>query len=274
METKSIQENIFSIHYCVNEKPKGTVFYFHGGGFVASSESDLPSYQFEALLNKFDMALVDYPLAPDVSLKDILAITEEAILSVIEANTHTDLHLDNIVFYGRSAGAYMAANLCSRFIRDNKRVPDQLIMLYGYTHFNDEAFNTPSPYYDSRVNLTVPQEKHILSLKKSPSSRYTRTLLYMQARKTGKWLDYLSITDDTINEYDVRAYLSSFPHTFLGYSKHDPDVDPSHSKLLEQFIPNTNVFVSDSKDHVFDQNLHAETEEFLKQLLSFLDSDE
>lgn len=271
MKTNQEFSDILTIKYCTTTKSKGTLFYFHSGGFMASSAFDLPKYQFDQLNKIYDVVLVRYPLAPEVSLDIILKETKEAVVQMFHDQNYENLCEKSIIFYGRSAGAYLAAYLCSKLIKEGIRVPDKLILLYGYAHFNDEAFYAPLAYYQNKTTLTLQQEKQILSMKKSNISRFQRTLLYMNARKLGTWFDYLSIHQDSLKEYNLMDNLSSFPTTFLGYSKYDPDVDPNHSKILEQFIPNTSVFISDSKDHVFDQSQNEETKVFLKRLISFLD---
>lgn len=269
METTRINDMLTTLN-CTGNQTKGTLFYFHGGGFVASSETDLPSFQLEALVRLYDVVLVDYPLSPEVPLMTILRKTTIAIEQALELDSQTNFNKETIVFYGRSAGAYLAAYVCSQFIKHNKKVPDKLILLYGYAHFNDEAFRTPSKYYKDRVNLTPNQEKEILSLKKSASSRFSRTLIYMQARKAGRWFDYLSISNEMLEELDVRKYVDRFPATLLAYSKHDPDVHPSHSQELAQMIPNIELFISESNDHAFDQIRNAETKIFLTKLIDFI----
>jgi acetyl esterase len=269
MENKH-QDDMFSITYCTSSVVKGTLFYFHGGGFVASSAYDLPQYQLKELKERYDIVLVDYPLAPEVPLQSILQQTYRSIQKLLNQEINKDLHIESIVFYGRSAGAYMAMYLTSKLVEDKQRIPDQLILLYGYTHFNDEAFLKSSPYYQDKSSLTTQQEKDILSLKKTTTSRFQRTLVYMNARKTGKWLDYLSIKKDELDDYNLLNYLNYFPKTFIGYAFNDPDVDFEHSKVMERLIPDTHVFTSHSDNHMFDQDLNSETKQLMIQLIDFL----
>lgn len=264
------QEVKFKIHHCINDSSKGTIFYFPGGGFISSSAIDLPRYQLEAFTGLFDVVTVDYPLAPEMALKDILIKTKKAVSNFITNEFDNKINLSSIVFYGRSAGSYLVAYLCSQFMIEGKDYPQRLIMLYGYSDFNDEAFLTPSTYYQHRPALTAQEERQILALSDSPASRFQRVLLYIHARKTGRWLDYLSINKNNIHDYNLNEYLPNFPPTFLAYSKQDPDVNLHHSVNMEALIPKTQVFVSQSVDHMFDQKPNKETEHFMQQLLAFL----
>lgn len=88
----------------------GTVVYFHAGYWQSRDKS-----QFRFLAPAFnaldwDMALVNYPLCPEVGVTDIVSSARRSLLQVAE---HRRLHgrTGPVVVCGHSAGAHLAVEL-------------------------------------------------------------------------------------------------------------------------------------------------------------------
>lgn len=82
----------------------GTVLHFHGGGWALGSVCEQDAFLAElAQRTGVTARSIDYPLAPETSLPDILDIAADTLQSVIE-NHHTG----PIAIVGESAGAHVA----------------------------------------------------------------------------------------------------------------------------------------------------------------------
>lgn len=259
---QSSYELIKSIH----SKALGTILYFHGGGFMASTPYDLPKYQRE-YFKDFDMFLIDYPLAPQNTLTSIL----ESVESIVDQLFEDELYNQGpIIFYGRSAGSYMASYVYARRKAKNLKNASGLVLFYGYYHFEDNQFNQPSMYYRGKSRLDELSATQILEQKLTLSSRMNRLLVYMYAREKGRWLDYLGIDRNTISHFNLESTLVEFPLTFLAASIYDPDVNVEYTKQMVSQIKEVTVFYSQSNEHAFDQVEDEDTKHLFSSIVLFL----
>lgn len=96
-------------------KPLGTVVYFHAGYWQSRDKS-----QFRFLVPAFnamgwDMALVNYPLCPEVSVVSIVASAAQALQKVL-VRQHQSGRYGPIVLCGHSAGAHLAVELALKHL--------------------------------------------------------------------------------------------------------------------------------------------------------------
>lgn len=89
------------------------VVWIHGGGFVAGSRAEIANYARLLAGDGFAVAVVDYPLAPEVQYPVPVQRLAQA-LRHLSQHAH-DLHLDRerLVLGGDSAGAQLAAQLAA-----------------------------------------------------------------------------------------------------------------------------------------------------------------
>lgn len=93
-----------------NTHYKGTIIYFHGGGLIFGQRDDLPAPYIDLMTEAgYGILTVDYLLAPESSLDQIMASTTQAVAWFIES-AQAELSLAYLDYYlmGRSAGAYIA----------------------------------------------------------------------------------------------------------------------------------------------------------------------
>ena len=98
-----------------------TLFYFHGGGFVAGSKNmgdPLAATEATYLLDDicaagYNIVNVDYALVPDYRFPVPLIQANKAFAYIQEHADEYHLNMDNVVIMGSSAGAIMASQLGS-----------------------------------------------------------------------------------------------------------------------------------------------------------------
>lgn len=87
-------------------EPRGTVVFFHGGYWRAFSKDDF-SWVADGFVDLgFSVAILNYPLCPDVTLRDIVGSTRRAF-AALHGEHLGSAERDRIVVTGHSAGGYL-----------------------------------------------------------------------------------------------------------------------------------------------------------------------
>ncbi|MDF2571720.1 MAG: hypothetical protein K0R55_3324, partial [Sporomusa sp.] len=129
------EENIklnASLYRTKKNRQNVTIIYFHGGGLLYGVRDDLPElYISQFLQSGYDFLALDYPLAPESKLDQILKSASD-MLSFYLKNFDTIFNLEKntYVLFGRSAGAYLSFMLCDMLIKNKDLLPAALISLY------------------------------------------------------------------------------------------------------------------------------------------------
>lgn len=274
METIDIEVNGIlhqaSLHRSMVPGAHRTIVYYHGGGFIFGDKDDLPAYA----IRKFtetgcDLVCMEYPKAPEMSLKGICDFTEKQLDWLMENNSRLQLSSDYILF-GRSAGGYLVMMLTKRMMAKQAKVPDKVIVFYGYETFDSDDFRSPSEHYLMYPRLTWNDVHSAIDsgivFKTSLMKRYP---LYIYARQTGNWLKLLGIDQNSLSE-ETEVNIADFPKIWLAASRFDQDVNYSHSEQMNKKYNNSLIFTSSQTKHEFDQNDNQETSDLYKQLLAWL----
>jgi arylformamidase len=90
---------------------RGTFVYFHAGYWQARDKSLFRFIAPELLPHGIDVALVNYPLCPDVSLPELVAATRASIPAVLNHAAATGRGGASVIAAGHSAGAHIAVEL-------------------------------------------------------------------------------------------------------------------------------------------------------------------
>lgn len=251
-----------NLHRTPANRKNVTIIYLHGGGLLYGVRDDLPKLYINKFLHSgYDFLALDYPLAPESKLNQILSSIFDMLTYYIK-NTESAFQLknNNYVLFGRSAGAYLAFMLCNRLIHNKALLPAAIISLYGYTKLTEIQFNTPSKYYNKLPG--APEESIQKIIADSPvtygpiDSRFS---LYIKARQDGTWTNYLCSPEDPATYSLADETLRSFPPTILAASTLDPDVPFKMSKALLKFIPDSHLITLYKEVHDFDRDVNDES---------------
>jgi arylformamidase len=94
------------------DAPKGTVVFIHGGFWRVSSKDEM-SWIAEAFLDDgYSVALLNYPLCPDVSLETLIECVRRSFAR-LRTEILNEAERRRIVVTGHSAGGYLAAALAA-----------------------------------------------------------------------------------------------------------------------------------------------------------------
>lgn len=240
-------------HSAMNRKDK-TIVYLHGGGLLYGDKNDLPEPYLNLFLSSgYDFLALDYPLAPETKLPDILASIQSG-LQWFQTHAVSDLSLDSAdyLLFGRSAGAYLALLTAS----SSTVKPVAIISLYGYHSLREASFRIPSRHYLAYQRLVKADVERLLSrVPIVTGEKELRFALYVYARQSGTWLSYLMDDIKEARNYSLNdEQLATLPPTYLAAATADPDVPYQLSKILSQKIPFAKLSTIDSEIHDFDRD--------------------
>lgn len=251
-----------TIYFDTEQKAKAAILYFHGGGLLYGTRTDLPQLHLQFLTgNGYRIIACDYPLAPAAKLEQILAdvcasvnhyIENPAFYSV-DGGDAADGEALPYFLWGRSAGAYLC--LLAGAGGTLAKKPAGIISYYGYGFLCDGWFLTPSNYYCSLPPVgesalsAVPSEIH------AGGDLNTHYSVYVYARQTGKWIDliYTGRQKFFYIDYTLRTCDKLPCPLFCAHSTGDTDVPYSEFlELCSKYRPKR--FVASHNMHDFDRD--------------------
>lgn len=243
--------SIEATYYPAIQGQNGLIIYFHGGGLIYGQKDDLPTLYLEKLtLAGYSLLTLDYPLAPETKLDAILQIIT---LSLDWLFIHPIAEKDKpVYFFGRSAGGYLALYQAVKYFAEKIT---GVICFYGYYTLNDANFTLPNRYYLKypKVNSAIVKQLILNQpIVSAPISQ--RFPLYMAARQTGNWVDWLLPDHATASDYSLTLEdIKSINRLFLTASTKDPDVPARQSLRMAHANVNSQLVMVNSIDHDFDR---------------------
>lgn len=251
------------------ENMNPVIIYIHGGGLMYGNRNDLP----QAYLNMFlkagyPLLALDYYLAPEKSLSDIVSSTQAGIQYFTTHFADFGLSSSNYILFGRSAGAYLS---CQLLLGTNIPMPRAFIDFYGFANISAPAFKRPNTLYNSYPLISSEQFESMLS--KTPiinSSIESRFLLYVYARQSQKW-SQLILQQDSEEQFKSNQ-VDLFPPTYICHSTSDPDVPFSNAISLKAKIPNATLTTVSDKMHDFDRSVTPSTIQEYQKVITWLNT--
>lgn len=213
------------------------LIYFHGGGFVYGTRQDIPASLIALFQEQqYSVLTVDYLLAPNSSLVEILALNwqnfQELQATVLKDNP--------FCFCGRSAGGYLMLALTQQLLKEQQRLPEKLVNFYGYTDLS---------FIENKRVLQQP----LLSKEQVPSLNQTeivwddpqfqRYLPYVYWVQQQELTTIYGLTAEALSDYAIDPeLLVQFPPIFSSASSTDEEVPFRYSKGLKKvpkskFVP-------------------------------------
>ncbi len=277
-----------TLYFDTDHKPKACILYFHGGGLLYGTRTDLPKFHLTSMTEAgYCIIAYDYPLAPsaklDLILDDVCASINhyiEDFSSYYAAFTETPSESQTApaptkalpyFLWGRSAGAYLSllAGACGKFAKK----PAGILSYYGYGFLCDGWFMTPSNYYCALPSVNESALGAIPSGIHAAGDLNTHYSVYVYARQTGKWIDliYAGRQKFFYLDYTLRT-CEKFPcPLFCAHSTGDTDVPYSEFlELCNKYQPQR--FVASHNMHDFDRDTkNPVTMRLMEATLKFLD---
>jgi acetyl esterase/lipase len=182
---------------------------------------------------------IDYRLAPETKLPEIISDIEEAFRWPA-GDGAKQFHLDprRIVVVGESAGGYLTLVTGYRV----RPKPKALVALYGYGDLIGDWSSKPNPYPGYNLRKISREEAESQTdgtvISDSDKRKGDGGLIYMYYRQNGLWPEEVSgiarstIADKATPFEPIRNVTSHWPPTLLIHGTRDTDVPYEESELM------------------------------------------
>jgi len=265
--------------YETNHDNAPVVVYIHGGGLLWGTREDIQEEMVHLYTdNGFSLFSIDYRLAPETKLPDILEDVQDA-LTWIESEGPKQFSIDptRIAVVGSSAGGFLA--LCTGTFKNK---PTTIVSFYGYGDVSAKWAITPNNFY--REKYLVPKEiaKNLVSDQIITEGIVDeRFLLYLYARQTGEWVQAITGINPLVNKDEVQKFCPIFnitkdyPPTLFLHGTKDVDVPYEQSVYMRGALikagVETKLISILNGEHVFDKDFYNPVvQNALKQVIEFL----
>jgi acetyl esterase/lipase len=265
--------------YGTNRDFAPVVVYIHGGGLIWGTREDI----FEEIIqlyttNGFAVFSIDYRLAPESKLPDILEDVQDALFWLeFEGPKQFSIDPSKIAVTGGSAGGFLA--LCTGIFH---RKPRAIVSFYGYGDISTKWATNPSHFYRKKELISKELATLLLSnqiiTEASIESRY---LLYLYGRQQGVWVQEITGINPVLNQEEIlklcplHNVTKEYPPTLLLHGTNDTDVPYEQSvfmraALLKEGVK-TSLITIPNGEHVFEKDFHNPiVQDALSQVIDFL----
>jgi acetyl esterase/lipase len=243
--------------------PAPIVVWIHGGALIGGGRGAMQPVVREMLMEKgFAQVSIDYRLAPETKLPDIIDDVREAFRSICEAlPRQCNLDPSRVGVIGGSAGGYLTQMTGSAVAPR----PKALVSLYGYGDLVGPWYSVPDPFYCQLPRVSEEEARGVVGTE-PVSETYRggpdRFRFYLWCRQTGNWPKEILGIDPKTNDAAFAPYCPernvtrAYPPTLLLHGNADTDVPYQRSVDMAKKLSETGVehdFITiDGGPHGFD----------------------
>jgi acetyl esterase/lipase len=210
------------------------VVWIHGGALISGNRRSVPQDLLELCRDEgYALVSIDYRLAPEVKLPEIIADVEDAFRWLRGAGAkEAHLDADRIVVTGGSAGGYLTL-MTGVSVRPR---PKALVAYWGYGDVDGEWYTTPSEFYRKQVPQIDKAEAYkgvgrpVITGSEEGVDFRARGRFYLYLRQNGLWTKEVTGFDPTTEKAKldpycpVRNVTPEYPPTLLIHGTDDTDV--------------------------------------------------
>src|SRR5438067_7349235 len=210
------------------------VVWVHGGALISGNRSSVPPDLLGLCRDEgYALVSIDYRLAPEVKLPEIIADVEDAFRWLCGGGAKAcHLDPDRVVVTGGSAGGYLTL-MTGVVVRPRPRA---LVAYWGYGDVDGDWYTKPSEFYRKQVPLIDKAEAYkgvggkVITGSEDGVDFRARGRFYLYLRQNGLWTKEVTGFDPAtdrakLDRYcPVRNVSPEFPPTLLVHGTEDTDV--------------------------------------------------
>jgi acetyl esterase/lipase len=230
------------VHRDDGVEPRPVLVWIHGGALLMGNRNGLPRELLDwCRAEKLALVSIDYRLAPQVKLPDILSDVRDAFRWIREKGPEL-AHLDpkKIVVSGGSAGGYLT--LMTGIAVEPR--PTALVAFWGYGDVDGDWYTKPSEFYRSSKPLYDRDQTlkelapEVVTGPADKAQAEARSRYYLYLRQNGLWTREVTGFDPAkdkaaLDRYcPVRNVTSAYPPTLLIHGTEDTDVPYELSAVM------------------------------------------
>jgi acetyl esterase/lipase len=246
-ETK-IQADVYRAD---DRKMRPVVVWIHGGALVLGSRTGVPKDLLDLCRDEgYVLVSIDYRLAPEVKLPDIIADVRDASRWLRERGPkQLACDPDRLVVAGGSAGGYLTLMTGLEV----KPRPRALVAYWGYGDVDGDWYTKPSDFYRKQVPLVSKEEAYqavgqaALTGTASAAEQRARGRYYHYLRQNGLWTKEVTGFNPAterakLDPYcPVRNVTADYPPTLLIHGTEDTDVPYELSAAMDRELTRRKV---------------------------------
>lgn len=262
--------------YKTNREHAPVIVYIHGGGLLWGTREELTEELVKLYTdNGFAVFSIDYRLAPETKLPEILGDIKDALQWIeLEGPKQFGINAEKMAVIGGSAGGYLALNTGTF-----EKKPSAIVSFYGYGDISASWATTPNKYYLQKDRVPKQIADNLVSNKiRTEAAVHERFLLYLYARQTGEWIQAVtgSMNGEELKKLSPLYHISqAFPPTLLLHGTNDVDVPYEQSAFMRGALVKEGIeaklITIPNGEHVFEKDFHNPTvQNALMQVIEFL----
>lgn len=220
------------------------VVWIHGGALISGNRAGVPKNLLDLCrADGYALVSIDYRLAPEVKLPDIIADVDDAF-AWLRTDGPKVLHIDpdRLVVTGGSAGGYLTLMAGVRV----KPRPRALVAYWGYGDVDGDWYVKPSAFYRKTVPLVAKEEAYrgvggkVVTGSEPGIDFKARGRFYHYLRQNGLWTTAVTGFDPAtdrarLDPYcPVRNVTPAYPPTLLVHGTEDTDVPYALSAEMDR----------------------------------------
>ena len=210
------------------------VVWIHGGALIMGNRKSVPKNLLDLSRDEgYALVSLDYRLAPEVKLPEVIADVEDAFRWLRGAGAK-DCNLDpsRVVVTGGSAGGYLT--LMTGVVVDPR--PTALVAYWGYGDVDGDWYTKPSDFYRKQGPLIDRADAYkavggkVITGSEDGIDMRARGRFYLYLRQNGLWTKEVTGFDPAtdrkkLDRYcPVRNVSPGYPPTLLVHGTEDTDV--------------------------------------------------
>jgi len=222
------------------------VLFIHGGGLIMGHRMMLPMHLETLRRRGYSIVSIDYRLAPETKLADIVGDVAAAWNWLRAAATSLGIDRDRVAVLGHSGGGYLT--LWSGFGLAPK--PAAVVSIAGYGSLATAEFARPSRFYsttlpevDERAARSAIGVGPISASGPADSMQFFtgRGGFYLFCRQRGIWLQEISGHDPNDAAWfaafePIHRVTRDYPPTLLLHGDADTDIEIAQSEAMQRTL--------------------------------------